>query len=83
MQRRTFHRGNFLLEDGEVVEPPNRDIFRRRQEENVERLIKAGLLVNSAGYSIHGVEAEGPISVRYATLGCVPNIGPPAESARL
>jgi predicted amidohydrolase len=39
-----FHRGNFLLQDGEVVEPPNRDIFRRRQEENVERLIKAGLL---------------------------------------
>jgi nitrite reductase/ring-hydroxylating ferredoxin subunit len=39
-----FHRGNFLLQDGEVVEPPNRDIFRRRQEKNVERLIKAGLL---------------------------------------
>ena len=39
-----FHRGNFLLQDGEVVEPPNREIFRRRQEENVERLIKAGLL---------------------------------------
>jgi len=39
-----FHRSNFLLEDGEVVEPPNREIFRRRQEENVERLIKAGLL---------------------------------------
>jgi hypothetical protein len=35
---------NFLLQDGEVVEPPNRDIFRRRQEQNVERLIKAGLL---------------------------------------
>jgi len=39
-----FHRPNFLLQDGEVVEPPNRDIFRRRQEQNVERLIKAGLL---------------------------------------
>ncbi|HJP39584.1 MAG TPA: nitrilase-related carbon-nitrogen hydrolase [Gammaproteobacteria bacterium] len=39
-----FHRANFLLEEGEVVEPPNRDIFRHRQEENIERLIKAGLL---------------------------------------
>jgi predicted amidohydrolase len=39
-----FHRGNFLLEDGEVIEPPDRDVFRRRQEANVERLIKAGLL---------------------------------------
>lgn len=39
-----FHRANFLVEDGEVVEPPDRDIFRRRQEANIERLIKAGLL---------------------------------------
>ncbi|MDH3976920.1 MAG: nitrilase [Gammaproteobacteria bacterium] len=39
-----FHRSNFLVEDDEVVEPPNRDVFRRRQEQNVERLIKAGLL---------------------------------------
>ncbi len=39
-----FHRGNFLLEDGEVIEPPDRDIFRRRQEQNIERLIKAGLI---------------------------------------
>jgi nitrite reductase/ring-hydroxylating ferredoxin subunit len=39
-----FHRANFLLEEGEVVEPPDRDIFRHRQEENIERLIKAGLL---------------------------------------
>jgi predicted amidohydrolase len=39
-----YHRSNFLLKDGEVVEPPNRDVFRRRQEANVERLIKAGLL---------------------------------------
>ena len=39
-----FHRGNFLLDDGKVVEPPNRDVFRQRQERNVERLIKAGLL---------------------------------------
>jgi predicted amidohydrolase len=39
-----FHRGNFLLDNGEVIEPPNRDIFRQRQAENVERLIKAGLL---------------------------------------
>ena len=39
-----FHRGNFLLQDGEVIEPPDRDIFRRRQEENIERLISAGLI---------------------------------------
>lgn len=39
-----FHRGNFLLDEGKVVEPPNRDVFRRRQEQNIERLIKAGLL---------------------------------------
>lgn len=39
-----FHRANFLLQDGEVVEPPDREIFRRRQERNIERLIKAGLL---------------------------------------
>ena len=35
---------NFLLRDGKVIEPPNRDVFRRRQEDNIERLIKAGLL---------------------------------------
>lgn len=39
-----FHRANFLLEDGEVVEPPDREVFRRRQEANIERLIKAGLI---------------------------------------
>lgn len=39
-----FHRGNFLLEDGKVIEPPNRDVFRRRHADNIERLIKAGLL---------------------------------------
>lgn len=39
-----FHRANFLLRDGEVVEPPDRDVFRRRQQDNIERLIKAGLL---------------------------------------
>jgi hypothetical protein len=39
-----FHRPNFLLQDGKVVEPPDRMVFRKRQEENVERLIKAGLL---------------------------------------
>jgi predicted amidohydrolase len=39
-----FHRGNFLLEDGEVIEPPDRLVFRKRQEETVERLIEAGLL---------------------------------------
>ena len=32
------------LEDGEVVEPPDREVFRRRQEKNIERLIRAGLL---------------------------------------
>jgi nitrite reductase/ring-hydroxylating ferredoxin subunit len=39
-----FHRANFLLDDGEVVEPPDREVFRRRQAENIERLIKAGVL---------------------------------------
>ncbi|HHQ13624.1 MAG TPA: nitrilase [Chromatiales bacterium] len=39
-----FHRGNFLLEDGKVIEPPDRMVFRKRQEQNIERLIKAGLL---------------------------------------
>ena len=39
-----FHRGNFLLKDGEVVELPDRDLFKRRQQANIERLIKAGLL---------------------------------------
>ncbi|MDJ0928385.1 MAG: nitrilase-related carbon-nitrogen hydrolase [Gammaproteobacteria bacterium] len=39
-----FHRGNFLLQEGEVIEPPDRQVFRKRQEENIERLIKAGLI---------------------------------------
>ena len=39
-----FHRENFLLEGEEVIEPPDRDVFRRRQAANVERLIKAGLI---------------------------------------
>jgi predicted amidohydrolase len=39
-----FHRANYLLDDGQVVEPPDRDIFRQRQAANIERLIKAGLL---------------------------------------
>jgi predicted amidohydrolase len=39
-----FHRANFLLEDGKVIEPPDREVFRRRQAGNIERLIKAGLL---------------------------------------
>ncbi|MBM4196543.1 MAG: nitrilase [Gammaproteobacteria bacterium] len=39
-----FHEGNFLLRDGKVIEPPNRDTFRKRQEANIERLVKAGLL---------------------------------------
>jgi nitrite reductase/ring-hydroxylating ferredoxin subunit len=38
------HRANFLIDDGEVIEPPNREVFRRRQAENIERLIKAGLI---------------------------------------
>lgn len=39
-----FHRGNFLLKDGKVVVPPDRETFRRRQETNIERLVKAGIL---------------------------------------
>jgi len=39
-----FHQGNFLLKDGKVIEPPDRETFRRRQEANIERLVKAGLL---------------------------------------
>ena len=39
-----FHRGNFLLEGGTVVEPPDRQLFRQRQQETIERLIKAGVL---------------------------------------
>lgn len=39
-----WHRGNYLLEDGEVIEPPDREVFRRRQAANIERLIKAGLI---------------------------------------
>jgi len=39
-----FHRGNFLLRDGKVTVPPDRETFRRRQEANIERLVKAGIL---------------------------------------
>ncbi len=39
-----FHRGNFLLRDGKVIVPPDRETFRRRQEANIERLVKAGIL---------------------------------------
>jgi hypothetical protein len=39
-----YHQPNFLLRDGKVIEPPTRDAFRRRQESNIERLVKAGLL---------------------------------------
>jgi hypothetical protein len=39
-----YHQPNFLLQDGKVVEPPSRDVFRRRQEANIERLVKSGLL---------------------------------------
>lgn len=39
-----YHQPNFLLRDGKVIEPPPRDAFRKRQENNIERLVKAGLL---------------------------------------
>jgi predicted amidohydrolase len=39
-----FHEGNYLLRDGKVIEPPDRETFRRRQAANIERLVKAGLL---------------------------------------
>lgn len=39
-----YHRANFLLEGEEVVEPPDRLVFRQRQEDTIERLIKSGLL---------------------------------------
>jgi len=39
-----YHEGNFLLRDGKVVTPPDRETFRRRQAANIERLVKAGLL---------------------------------------
>jgi hypothetical protein len=39
-----YHQPNFLLRDGKVIEPPSRDAFRQRQEDNIERLVKAGLL---------------------------------------
>jgi predicted amidohydrolase len=39
-----YHQGNFLMKDGKVIVPPDRDTFRRRQETNIERLVKAGLL---------------------------------------
>jgi predicted amidohydrolase len=39
-----YHTGNYLLRDGKVIEPPDREMFRRRQAENIERLVKAGLL---------------------------------------
>ena len=39
-----FHEGNYLLRDGKVIEPPDRETFRRRQSANIERLVKAGLL---------------------------------------
>lgn len=42
--RARYHLGNFLLKDGKVIEPPDRDTFRRRQAANIERLVKAGLL---------------------------------------
>jgi predicted amidohydrolase len=39
-----YHEGNYLLRDGKVIEPPDRETFRRRQAGNIERLVKAGLL---------------------------------------
>lgn len=42
--RARYHEGNYLLKDGKVIEPPDRDTFRRRQAANIERLVKAGLL---------------------------------------
>lgn len=39
-----FHEANYLLRDGKVIEPPDRETFRRRQSANIERLVKAGLL---------------------------------------
>lgn len=36
--------GNGLLEDGQVVEPPDRDWFRERQERLLQRLTDAGLI---------------------------------------
>jgi predicted amidohydrolase len=39
-----YHEGNFLLKDGKVIVPPDRETFRRRQQANIERLVKAGLL---------------------------------------
>jgi predicted amidohydrolase len=39
-----YHEGNYLLRNGKVIEPPDRETFRRRQEANIERLVKAGLL---------------------------------------
>jgi predicted amidohydrolase len=39
-----YHLGNYLLKDGKVIEPPDRETFRRRQAGNIERLVKAGLL---------------------------------------
>jgi hypothetical protein len=38
-----YHEGNYLLRDGKVIEPPDRETFRRRQSANIERLVKAGL----------------------------------------
>ena len=39
-----YHRGNFLLDGEKVIEPPDRQVFRQRQQETIDRLIKAGLL---------------------------------------
>jgi len=39
-----FHRANSMLHNDEVMEIPDREFFKRRQEQNIERLIRAGLL---------------------------------------
>jgi len=42
--RTQFHQANSMLQDGKVMDIPDREFFTRRQEENIERLVKAGLL---------------------------------------
>ncbi len=39
-----FHQANSLMKDGEVMEIPEKEFFVKRQEANIERLVKAGLL---------------------------------------
>jgi predicted amidohydrolase len=39
-----FHAANSMLHNGKVRDIPDKDFFRKRQEANIERLVKAGLL---------------------------------------